>query len=182
MAMTAALADPAVESEDLVVAEVPGGQPTLGAWLLAVPRASAHKDLAHEFVRFATSPDMIARSIALGNPSPRQSHYGRDGVMAEAAGWFQCQRSSLELARPRPALPDWREVESRLGGVLSRLYTGRFDDAPDPVAAAVDEVEAAGLVELMSVETGRGDASTASPGRDSAGCSEPHRIGRRSER
>jgi multiple sugar transport system substrate-binding protein len=149
MAMTGVLADPGVRSETLLVAEVPGQQPALGAWLLGVPRASGRKALAHDFVRFATGPDVIARSIGFGNPSPRRSHYDGTGGEANAFPWFQCQAAALESARPRPGIPNWRAVERELGTILSRLYARRFGAGSDPVDSAVDQVEAAGLFEVI---------------------------------
>lgn len=54
MAMTRARADTAALQSHLYVAEVPGGQPAMGAWLLGIPKGSQNESLAKKFLLFAT--------------------------------------------------------------------------------------------------------------------------------
>jgi multiple sugar transport system substrate-binding protein len=110
---------------DLQFAMVPGGQPELGTWLLAVPANSNNKDEAHSFVHFATSRKQILKAAKYGNPPPLQGIL-EDPELQKTVRFqetfIKTQRESLNQARPRPRTKYWRNVERALGRCLSALY------------------------------------------------------------
>jgi multiple sugar transport system substrate-binding protein len=106
------------------VSQVPGGQPALGAWLLAIPARAPHKDIARDFLLFATAPTQMVAAAERGNPPPRKSVLENPELRALYPS-FGAQLESLSHARPRPRTPLWRPIEQVLGDCLSALY----DDA-----------------------------------------------------
>jgi ABC-type glycerol-3-phosphate transport system substrate-binding protein len=118
------------------VLPVPGDQPVLGAWLLAVPARAAEKTLARAFALFATEKDQIDRAAELGNPPPRISTL-TDSRWADVYPFFPQQLDSLQRARPRPRTIHWRRIETILGDCLTALYESTI--APDQAWARMQD-------------------------------------------
>lgn len=118
------------------VTRVPGGQPVLGAWLLALPGRARHLALAREFVLFATAKEQIDQAAARGNPPPRISTL-RDGRWRTTYPFFPQQLESLQHARARPRTPHWRAIETALGDCLTALYENTIK--PDAAFARVQD-------------------------------------------
>ena len=124
----------------LNVTQVPG-EPVLGAWLLAIPARSARKDLAQEFLVFATSRERIIQAARRGNPPPRRSAFA-DQDLAAMYAFFPKQLESLERARMRPRTPLWRDIEHVLGECLTTLYENVITtrEAWERVEAGLDPI------------------------------------------
>jgi multiple sugar transport system substrate-binding protein len=101
---------------------IPGEQPELGAWLLAIPQNSEHPAQAEEFIQFAVSKKELKEAVNNGNPPPRISVLG-DEALRRRFRSFPMQQLSLENARPRTRTPCWRQLESDLGEHLGRYLT-----------------------------------------------------------
>lgn len=99
-------------------------QPTLGAWLLAIPAHPAHKDDAKAFVRFAMQQDKMFVAAQDGNPPPRLSIL-LDRKLKNRYPSFEYQLESLKKAQPRPRTRYWKELEDALGKCFTDLYAGR---------------------------------------------------------
>jgi ABC-type glycerol-3-phosphate transport system substrate-binding protein len=110
----------------LYITELPGSEPALGTWLLAIPKTSRLKDDARKFLFFATDSEHMRMAARKGNPPARRSIL-RDRVMQKRFPTFQCQLQSLEKARPRLRTKNWREIELQLGSLLPRIYANELD-------------------------------------------------------
>lgn len=112
----------------------------LGAWLLAVPAASTHRDAAFEFIEWSTAAAQMKQAALRGNPPTRRSVFQDPDLVAKFRA-FPAQLAALESARPRPRTPLWNEVENAFGVSLSRANAGNL--APeDAVRQAQDEITA----------------------------------------
>lgn len=143
-----ALDDPkvskAVGQVEIVAApgEVAGSAPMLGAWLVAVPEASANKTRAREFVDFLTSAEMQKRiALETGNPPTRASVYA-DPDVVKAYRWYPAQFEALKIARPRPRTEKWAKLETIVGDYLQLALIGEMKPA-DALAEANDRIAAA---------------------------------------
>jgi multiple sugar transport system substrate-binding protein len=118
-----------------------GPSPMLGSWLLAVPEMSENKELAREFIDFATSPAMQKRiALEIGNPPTRASVYADADVVA-AYRWYPQQYAALEVARPRPRTENWAKIETILGDYLQLALIGEMK--PEEALAEANERVAA---------------------------------------
>jgi multiple sugar transport system substrate-binding protein len=109
-------------------------KPELGVWLLAIPSKSNHKNLALDFIKFATDmspgPERYQQEIIAahyGTPPARRGALDRLGADPLFKGLVPAIQDSLENARLRPRTPCWREIESRLGGFLERFTEERLN-------------------------------------------------------
>ncbi|MGC9529689.1 MAG: ABC transporter substrate-binding protein [Candidatus Bipolaricaulaceae bacterium] len=127
-----ALDDPA---ESKVVGKVeiipaPGlvekSSPMMGTWLLGLSAASAHQDVALDFLTFVTSAE-VQRQLTLqtGHPPTRASVYEDPEVVAKFR-WFPAQLQALQNAVPRPRVPVWNEIEGVLGDYLQLALVGEM--------------------------------------------------------
>ena len=107
--------------------QVPG-TPVLGAWLLAVPAISRHKDDALEFVREATSRAELVKAAVDGNPPPRRSVFQHEDFQKKYEQSFREQMlTSLEHAAERPRTTVWKHVEEQVGACLAELSAGLIE-------------------------------------------------------
>jgi hypothetical protein len=106
---------------DFQVTQIPGGNPVLGAWLLAIPARTPQLDLAREFLLFSTEKAQTDLSARLGNPPARKSTL-KDAALVAMYPSFPQQLDSLRQARARPRTPHWREIENILGECLTAVY------------------------------------------------------------
>jgi ABC-type glycerol-3-phosphate transport system substrate-binding protein len=125
---------------ELHVTQVPGEEPVLGVWLLAIPARSAESTLAREFVLFATRHDQIQAAAFRGNPPPRVSVLNSPDLL-QRFPFFPEQLASLSGARARPRTPHWREIEDVLGDCLTALYENAITSADDAWRRVKDGLE-----------------------------------------
>ncbi len=128
-AWIAAMDDPAKSKVvgKIDFAPMPGqkrkGVAELGAWLLGVPAASGNKELAFEFLDWATGGGPMKEAALRGNPPTRRSLFLDAGLRAKFRA-LPAQLESLESARPRPRTPQWNEIENAFGVSLSQANAG----------------------------------------------------------
>ena len=129
--------------KEIEFVDMPGGEPALGAWLLAVPANAGQKRSAHAFLSFATEIDQIKAAAKLGNPPPLKKVFDDPALKEKFRSW-DSQRTSLEKARPRPRTPRWRDIEAAMGACLSRLYdaTVTVEQASKRINQALDAISA----------------------------------------
>ena len=99
------------------------GVAELGSWLLAVPAATRNRELAFQFIRWATDAERMKQAALRGNPPTRRSVF-LDPELRRSFRSFPAQLASLETARPRPRTPQWNEIENAFGLYLSQANSG----------------------------------------------------------
>jgi multiple sugar transport system substrate-binding protein len=101
------------------------GVAELGAWLVAVPAASPHRDAAFDFVYWATDAKQMLEAALRGNPPTRRSVFQSPDLVKKFRA-FPAQLAALEAARPRPRTPQWNEIENAFGVSLSQANSGEI--------------------------------------------------------
>jgi multiple sugar transport system substrate-binding protein len=99
------------------------GVAELGAWLVAVPAASPHRDAAFDFIYWATDPAQMTQAALRGNPPTRRSVFQSPNLKKNFRA-FPAQLAALEAARPRPRTTQWNEIENAFGVSLSQANSG----------------------------------------------------------
>jgi multiple sugar transport system substrate-binding protein len=117
--------------------------PTLGNWLLGIPTGSAWQEDAYDFITWATSEDSFRKMLEAsdGAVPPRLSLL-EDPGLAKRFPWFPALADSLEVARFRPRIPNWNEIEEILGRHLNEAVTGTAEPQ-DALDAAAEEMASA---------------------------------------
>jgi multiple sugar transport system substrate-binding protein len=99
------------------------GVAELGAWLLAIPAGSPHRDAALDFINWATDPVQMTQAALRGNPPTRRSVFQSPDLLKKFRA-FPAQLAALESARPRPRTTQWNEIENAFGVSLSQANSG----------------------------------------------------------
>jgi multiple sugar transport system substrate-binding protein len=99
------------------------GVAELGAWLVAVPIASQHRDAAFDFIYWATDAGQMTQAAQRGNPPTRRSVFQSPDLVRTFRA-FPAQLAALEAARPRPRTAQWNEIENAFGVGLSQANSG----------------------------------------------------------
>ncbi len=98
--------------------------PMIGVWHLAIPAASQRKDVAYDFLKFVTSQEMQKRlALEIGQPPTRASVYTDPEVVAKYR-WYPTQLKALEASKVRPRLPEWLEIDVKMGTYLNLALVG----------------------------------------------------------
>jgi len=98
--------------------------PMIGVWHLAIPEASKRKDVALDFLRFVTSKEMQKKmALEVGLPPTRASVYTDSEVVAKYR-WYPTQLKALEASKVRPRLPEWLEMDGKIGTYLNLALVG----------------------------------------------------------
>ncbi|MBD3307664.1 extracellular solute-binding protein [candidate division KSB3 bacterium] len=98
--------------------------PMIGVWHLAIPEASTRKDLALDFLQFTTSQAMQKRlALEVGLPPTRASVY-TDADVVEKYRWYPTQLEALKASKVRPRLPEWLEMDVKIGTYLNLALVG----------------------------------------------------------
>jgi multiple sugar transport system substrate-binding protein len=99
------------------------GVAELGAWLVAVPAGSPHRDAAFDFIYWVTDAAQMTQAALRGNPPTRRSVFQSADVVKKFRA-FPAQLAALEAARPRPRTAQWNEIENAFGVSLSQANSG----------------------------------------------------------
>jgi multiple sugar transport system substrate-binding protein len=105
---------------------VPGGKPTLGAWLLAIPANARYPEVAEEFLQWATDKDQMTNAAYQGNPPPVRGLLESDKALQKRFYFYEAQRQALANAHPRPRTPCWKDLETQIGRTLYQMTAGQF--------------------------------------------------------
>jgi multiple sugar transport system substrate-binding protein len=111
-----------IEFAPMPAARLPGVA-ELGAWLIAVPAASRHRDAAFDFIYWATDAAQMKQAALRGNPPTRRSVFQAPDLVKQFRA-FPAQLAALEAARPRPRTTQWNEIENAFGVSLSQANSG----------------------------------------------------------
>jgi multiple sugar transport system substrate-binding protein len=148
-AWIAAMDDPAkskvlgkIEFAPMPAARAPGVA-ELGAWLVAVPAGSPHRDAAFDFIYWATDAAQMTQAALRGNPPTRRSVFQSPDLVKKFRA-FPAQLAALEGARPRPRTVQWNEIENAFGVSLSQANSSV---ASPEVAMRQANIEIAAILE-----------------------------------
>ena len=115
------------------------GASVIGNWLVAIPKTSANKDLAFDFVKWLTEAEQQRRNaLEAGNPPTRVSVF-KDPEMLKTHPYYTAQLEALRRSSPRPRTPYWMEIENSYGVYLSQALSGVLTPA-QALAQAQEEV------------------------------------------
>jgi multiple sugar transport system substrate-binding protein len=111
--------------------------PMIGIWHLAIPEASKRKDAALDFLNFVTSKEMQKKmALEVGLPPTRSSVYTDQEVVAKYR-WYPTQLKALETSKVRPRLPEWLEMDVKIGTYLNLALVG--DMTPEEALNALND-------------------------------------------
>lgn len=111
--------------------------PMIGIWHLGIPEASTRKDAALDFLNFATSKEMQKKmALDVGLPPTRSSVYTEPEVVAKYR-WYPTQLKALEASKVRPRLPEWLEMDVKIGTYVNLALIG--DMTPEEALNALND-------------------------------------------
>lgn len=111
----------------------------LGHWLLAIPVTAAHKQEAYNFIRWATSAEMMKAAVYEGVAPTRHSVFADPDLVARYP-WLTVTEEAIQNARWRPRTPEWPNVEYVLGTYLKQAVDGQLT-AQEALSQAKEEIE-----------------------------------------
>jgi multiple sugar transport system substrate-binding protein len=110
---------PAVEGQEPVA--------PLGGWVMGINRHSEQKELAWDYIKWFTSPEIHKAFVLEGGPPSRLSTLA-DPEVNEAQPWaqtiFESQASTYAEARPR--IPEAFEIIDTIGFYVSQAVQGQL--------------------------------------------------------
>jgi multiple sugar transport system substrate-binding protein len=115
------------------------GKAEIGNWLIAIPQAARNKDVAFDFLIWATTKEQMKLSAQRGNP-PTRTLLFKDEELLKKYPAYPAQLKSLEASRPRPRTPQWNEIENVFGTFLSKANSGQLT-AEEAMNQANEEIK-----------------------------------------
>ena len=122
------------------------GAPEIGHWMLGITQESDNKQVAFDFIKFATTADQLKKAaLAVGNPPTRFSVLtDTELTNQEAFRYYPVLMQAIAYSRPRPRHARWFEVENEFGIQLSKAIAGVLSPQE-----ALDTAQK-GIVELLA--------------------------------
>lgn len=108
------------------------GGAMLGVWMWSIPEGSKNKDLAFDYIVWATGPEGQKIQAMMGTPPTRKSVF-QDPEVLELYPYFTAVMESQDAAHIRPRTPYWAEVETVWGTHISAMLA----DIETPAEASV---------------------------------------------
>lgn len=106
-----------------------GAKPySVTSWGISIAESSKNKDAAWEFVKWATSKEMLLKTQAAGNPSARASVWANpEGTKAWPADWVEVATKSSEIGAPtdRPLVINVGQARDIIGEILTAAINGQ---------------------------------------------------------
>ena len=116
-----------------------GSKPyTVVPWAIAIYRGSANKEAAWEFVKWATSKEIVTRTQAKANPGARASVWQTaEGRVAFPAEWIEAAEWANQVGVPydRPLVIHVGEARDIIGSLITAAIEGRNVAALAPEAS-----------------------------------------------
>ncbi len=114
--------------------------PMLAGWGLGIAEDSKEKDLAWEWIMWATLPEQ-EKKLAPYGPGARKSFFENPEIKANYP-WFEWTFKSLEYATALPRYAFWPKMNEQLDVYLSQAITGErpVKDAMNDLNTEVDRV------------------------------------------
>ncbi|MDQ4012557.1 MAG: extracellular solute-binding protein [Thermoproteota archaeon] len=116
------------------------GSTLLGGWLLSVPQTSTNKALAWELITIIVEPEIMAPFHAKYGWLPTQIPIGNGPYaqdLDETIPYFEELISTLSIARARPNIPEYPQIEVDILEAINQVYNGtkQPEEALDEAAA-----------------------------------------------
>jgi len=108
----------------------------LGNWLLAIPSTAKNKEVALDFITWATSADVMKQWVGATGVPPTRTSVFKDPDLSKKFWWQEANLTALSNATWRPRTPEWNKVEDILGTYLSKAVAGDMEAQPALDAAA----------------------------------------------
>lgn len=121
------------------------GKSMIGNWLVGISSESKNKDLAYEFISFASSAEQMKIAAEHGNSPVRISTFEDKELVADPRfRHFPVLLEALNNSEARPRQPRWPEIVQALGTELSAAMTDAKtpQQAMDDANAAIDAIVA----------------------------------------
>lgn len=118
------------------------GSSEIGHWIAAIPVGSKNKELAFDFIHWATSAEkQKAFALDLGTPPTRKSIFTDPELTAMAEfKHYPILMEAIANSTPRPRIANWNEVENTFGVYLSMAVAGKISPE-EALAKSQEEVE-----------------------------------------
>ena len=116
--------------------------PPVGGWVMGLSSYSKQKDLAWEYVKWFTSPEIHKKFVDVGGPPSRYSAF-KDPELLAKYSWLPVVEESAEMAYAdcRPRIPESFEIISTVGIYVSRALAGELS-SEEAMKKANEEVRA----------------------------------------
>ncbi|MFZ5828240.1 MAG: ABC transporter substrate-binding protein [Bacillota bacterium] len=102
------------------------------SWGISIPASSKQQDAAWEFVKWATSKEMVLKTQAAGNPSARASVWNNpEGTKAWPAEWVEVAKKSGAVGKPadRPLVINVGQARDLVGEIITAAINGKDVEA-----------------------------------------------------
>jgi multiple sugar transport system substrate-binding protein len=118
------------------------GSSEIGHWIAAIPAGSKNKELAFDFIHWATSAEkQKAFALELGTPPTRKSIFTDPELTAMPQfKHYPVLMEAIANSTPRPRIANWNEVENTFGVYLSMAVAGSIPPE-EALAKSQEEVE-----------------------------------------
>jgi multiple sugar transport system substrate-binding protein len=123
------------------------GSTLLGGWLLSVPQTSTNKALAWELITIIVEPEIMAPFHAKYGWLPTQIPIGNGPYaqdLDETIPYFEELISTLSIARARPNIPEYPQIEVDILEAINQVYNGTKQPEEALDEAAVKSARALG--------------------------------------
>ncbi|HWI53754.1 MAG TPA: sugar ABC transporter substrate-binding protein [Symbiobacteriaceae bacterium] len=98
------------------------------SWGLSVAKSSKQQDAAWEFIKWATSKEMVLKTQAAGNPSARTSVWNNpEGTKSWPAEWVAVAKKSGEIGKPadRPLVINVGKARDLIGEMITAAINNK---------------------------------------------------------
>lgn len=105
---------------------------SITSWGLSIAKSSKKQDAAWEFVKWATSKEMVLKTQAAGNPSARASAWNNpEGTKAWPKEWVEVAKKSGEIGKPsdRPLVINVGKARDLIGEMITAAIGGKDVEA-----------------------------------------------------
>lgn len=101
--------------------------PPLGGWVMGINKFTKQKDLAWDYIKWFTSPEVHKQFVLAGGPPSRLSTM-RDPQVLAAQPWVQTldESQALAFADCRPRIPESFQIIDTLGQYISQAVEGQL--------------------------------------------------------
>jgi len=101
---------------------------SITSWGISIPKSSKQQDAAWEFVKWASSKEMVLKTQAAGNPSARTSAWNNpEGTKSWPAEWVEVAKKSGEVGKPsdRPLVINVGKARDLIGEMITAAINGK---------------------------------------------------------
>ncbi|HWI66565.1 MAG TPA: sugar ABC transporter substrate-binding protein [Symbiobacteriaceae bacterium] len=101
---------------------------SITSWGLSIAKSSKQQDAAWEFVKWASSKEMVLKTQAAGNPSARSSAWNNpEGVKSWPKEWVDVAKKSGEVGKPsdRPLVINVGKARDLIGEMITAAINNK---------------------------------------------------------